>query len=94
MNHKGTVTLETERLILRRFAPDDAEAMYYNWGSDAQVARFKGWEPHQSIKEAKKDMIGMSEYDERTYRWAIVLRNLTQPVESASAMQQDCAAKI
>ena len=30
MNHKGTKTLETERLILRQFTLDDAEAMYNN----------------------------------------------------------------
>ena len=30
MNHKGTVTLETNRLILRRFRLDDAQAMYDN----------------------------------------------------------------
>lgn len=31
MNHKGTVTLETERLILQRFTMDDVEAMFRNW---------------------------------------------------------------
>jgi len=28
MNHKGTVTLETERLTLRRFYLEDADAMF------------------------------------------------------------------
>ena len=30
MDHKGTVSLETERLLLRRFVPEDAEATYAN----------------------------------------------------------------
>jgi len=30
MTRKGTVTLKTERLLLRRFTLDDAEAMYRN----------------------------------------------------------------
>ena len=30
MTHKGTVVLETERLVLRRFSPDDSAAMYNN----------------------------------------------------------------
>ena len=31
MNHIGTQTIETERLILRRFALSDAQAMFDNW---------------------------------------------------------------
>jgi hypothetical protein len=30
MMHKGTVTLETERLILRQFSPNDSAAMLNN----------------------------------------------------------------
>lgn len=33
MRHTGTITLETPRLILRRFAAGDAAAMYRNWAS-------------------------------------------------------------
>lgn len=33
MEHKGTVTLETPRLILRRLTLADAEPMYRNWAS-------------------------------------------------------------
>lgn len=29
MNHSGTITLETARLILRRFRTEDAEQMYH-----------------------------------------------------------------
>jgi ribosomal-protein-alanine N-acetyltransferase len=39
LTHKGTVTLETERLILRRFAPDDAEPMFRNWANDPEVTK-------------------------------------------------------
>ena len=34
MNHKGTITLETERLVLRRFTIKDSGFMYQNWASD------------------------------------------------------------
>ena len=40
MVHKGTVRIETERLILRRFVIDDAEAMYRNWAGEEEVVRF------------------------------------------------------
>ena len=36
----GTQPPETERLILRRFAVTDAEAMYCNWASDPAVTKF------------------------------------------------------
>ena len=89
MTHKGTVTLETERLILRRFTMDDAEAMFRNWGSDTEVARFKGWDPQASIEVARKDIIGMTEYSEQTYRWAVVLKEISEPIGSISAHNID-----
>ncbi len=49
MTHKGTKTLRTERLTLRRFTPDDAQAMYTGWASDPLVTRFLSWEPHGHI---------------------------------------------
>ena len=40
MEHKGTKEIVTERLILRRFDKDDAEAMFRNWESDSKVTEF------------------------------------------------------
>lgn len=37
MNHIGTNTIETKRLILRRFVHDDAESMKRNWIADPAV---------------------------------------------------------
>ena len=37
MNHLGTKIIETERLILRPFTEEDAEAMFRNWASDSEV---------------------------------------------------------
>ena len=53
MNHKGTVTFETERLILRRFTPDDADAVYRNWASDPAVTRFMPYEHASCVDEAR-----------------------------------------
>ena len=38
--HKGTQTIETERLILRKAQDGDGEFMYHNWASDAEVTKF------------------------------------------------------
>ncbi len=40
MNHIGTLTLETERLVLRRFLTSDADNMFRNWASKSTVTKF------------------------------------------------------
>ncbi len=47
------LTLETERLILRPFNADDAEAMFYGWTSDHEVTKYLSWPTHQSIDDTK-----------------------------------------
>ena len=49
MDHKGTVTLETERLQLRCFTEEDAESMYRNWASDPEVTKYLTWPPHADV---------------------------------------------
>ena len=53
MNHKGTIQLETERLILRRFTIDDAPAMFKNWASDPEVTKFMTWPTHKDVGVSK-----------------------------------------
>ena len=45
--------LETERLILRRFTLDDADAMYRNWASDDEVTKYLTWPAHSSVDITK-----------------------------------------
>ena len=56
--HKGTQTIYTERLVLRRFTVDDAQAMYDNWANDERVSRFLSWSPHKSSEETKQLLDG------------------------------------
>ena len=53
MNKAGTQTIETERLILRRFTVEDAQDMYDNWASDPEVTRFLTWPAHSSVEVTK-----------------------------------------
>jgi ribosomal-protein-alanine N-acetyltransferase len=39
VTHKGTQEIKTERLILRKIMPDDAE-MVYKWMSDPEVIKY------------------------------------------------------
>ncbi len=50
MIHQGTQVIQTERLVLRRFVPEDAETMFANWAHDARVTRFLSWLPHESVE--------------------------------------------
>ena len=77
MKHCGTQKLETERLILRRYVKEDAEAMYKNWASDPEVTKFLTWQPHASQKVSQRILEDwVKQYaEETTYHWAIVLKN-------------------
>lgn len=83
MKHCGTKRLETERLILRRYVPEDDAAMYQNWASDKEVTRFLTWPPH-SCKEVSRGVIEdwINQYsNENYYHWAIVLKeNGDEPI--------------
>ena len=53
LTHKGTVTIETSRLILRQAQIEDAEAMFRNWANDPQVTKFLTWPAHGNIEVTK-----------------------------------------
>ena len=53
MFHKGTVKLETNRLILRRVTMDDAKQMFDNWASNPNVTKFMTWPTHSDVEITK-----------------------------------------
>lgn len=92
LNHLGTVTLETERLILRRAVREDADAMFRNWSNDSEVTKFLTWAPHAS-PEVSLGYINylLSEYERNDgYAWVIVLKNESpEPVGMISVVKTD-----
>lgn len=88
MTHKGTVTIETPRLILRRFTAGDAEAMYNNWANDPQVTKYLTWQPHAdaSVTRQLLELWSANYEDPAYYQWAIVLKELGQPIGSISVV--------
>lgn len=88
MEHKGTVPIETERLILRRFTVDDAEAAFNNWTSSDNVTKFLRWETHKDIS-VTRDYINfqLENYKKiEVYDWAIELKELGEPIGSMGAV--------
>ncbi len=45
--------IETQRLLLRRPVPSDAQAAFDGWCQDAEVTRFLGWPPHTAVSESE-----------------------------------------
>lgn len=88
MEHKGTVTLETERLILRRFTADDAEAAFKNWTSNDAVTKFLRWETHSDITITHGYINFLLENYKKndSYDWAIVLKEIGEPIGSMGAV--------
>lgn len=74
MTHKGTVKLETKRLILRRFTIDDAEDVFQRWSGSAENSRFVMRSPHLSVTETKEMLQEyIRNYDKPDfYMWGIV----------------------
>jgi len=88
MNHAGTVTLDTERLILRRFGLPDSEAMFKNYAGDTDVVKYLVWGPHENEEECRSEIVKKTGAYENPdyYDWAIVLKSLGEPIGAISAI--------
>ena len=95
LTHKGSKTIETERLLLRRACAEDAEPMFRNWASDPEVTKYLTWPAHGSI--AVSEMVIDSWLPEYTkdsyYQWMIVLKELGEPIGSISVVRQNDRVK-
>ena len=91
MNHCGTRTIETERLLLRRFVIEDADAMFQNWASDKEVTRFLTWPAYSSADTAIQVLNEWDVSYEKPdfYQWAIVLKEIKEPIGSISVVASD-----
>lgn len=98
LNHKGTQTIETPRLILRKARMEDAEPMLRNWANDTEVTKFLTWPTHGNIEVTKKlleSWVGSYQRDDY-YQWMIVLKEINEPIGSimASTMGRAQSAHI
>lgn len=89
MNHIGTITLDTDRLILRRFTIEDNIEMYNNWTSDDEVTKYLTWKTHKSVEDAicyiKYCLDG---YEESSfYQWGIELKENHELIGNISVVK-------
>ncbi len=88
MEHLGSRRLETERLIMRAFVPEDVKPMFRNWASDPEVTKFLTWPTHTSEEVTEKVVASWVEKngDPAYYQWAIVWKETMEPIGSISAV--------
>jgi ribosomal-protein-alanine N-acetyltransferase len=80
----NTPILETDRIILRPLNLQDAEAVYNNWASDPEVAKFLRWSAHDSI-DVTIWWLGEEEKDfscEKSFNWGFVLKETGELIGS------------
>lgn len=84
MKHLGTREIETQRLNLRRFTLEDADAMYRNWANDPEVTKYLTWPVHDSVEVTKQILTDwIASYDkEDTYQWCIAVKESDEPIGS------------
>ena len=91
MNRTGTRRIETHRLILRPFTPDDADDMFKNWASDPEVTRFLTWPCHSGVDVTRillKEWI--SHYADGDYfNWVIEWKESGAAIGNISVVRLD-----
>lgn len=87
MKELNTKTLESNRLILRRFLLKDAEGMYNNWATDSECCKFLSWDVHKNIDETKSVIQSwINGYDSGSYNWIVELKDTNEVIGSISAV--------
>lgn len=88
--NKGTVILETERLILRRFTLNDAEKVFNNWGSDDEVTKYVRWSTHKTIQDTYIYLESvMEKYRNNEFEWALSLKDTGELIGAMGAFSSE-----
>jgi len=86
-----TPELETDRLFLRAFKETDAEAVFYGWENDEEVAKYMFWTSHNDIEKTKQWIdfeIGQIDKDD-WYRWALVKKDTMELIGTGLIYYED-----
>ena len=91
MEHQGTIKIETDRLILRKFKMEDADLMYRNWASDDEVTKYLTWPTHANVNVTRAVLEEwIQKYNNQDfYNWAIVLKEIGEPIGNLSVVKYD-----
>ena len=84
MKRKGTIELETERLILRKLNLEDANEAFNSWTNDENVSKYVTWNASKTPEDTKEWLKGVEkEYEANiNYEWGIVLKETNELIGS------------
>ena len=68
--------MQTDRILLRRWTPQDAEALY-RYASDPEIGPRAGWPVHRSVADSRAVI---AQYFSNDCTWAIVCRATGEPI--------------
>ena len=87
----GTVDLWSERMILRRYRPEDADALHRYLGTDPAMYRYSGWNPYATLEMAQEtvDRFIGSYGDAHTYSWVMDIDDVIAGTIGAYDFQGD-----
>jgi len=86
MNHIGTKTIETERLILRKWRIDDAEDVFCYCSDETIVPA-----PHINVNQTKNELEKwIKDYEKMdTYEWGIELKTIKKIIGVIFVVKKD-----
>ena len=72
--------ISTTRLVLREFAPEDAEC-FFHLNADPEVMKYTGDQPFDSVEAARSFISEYDAYRKTGYgRWTVVLKETNEPI--------------
>ena len=83
----GTVRLETERLILRRFTVEDAPRVFDGWTGDDACDSRCSWRVHPSA-DYTRDILAhwIDEYEDNAYNWLVEVKETHELIGNISTV--------
>ena len=95
MKDIGTITLETERLILRKLTVADADEAYKNWTSDEQTAKYMTWDVHENVEVTRGLFkIWEEEYNNAyTYRFIVYSKEFKELIGTIDLVNKNIKEK-
>lgn len=87
MKELKTKTLESDKLILRKFLIEDATGMFNNWATDPERCKFLTWSVHKDIDETEHVIqTWIKEYDEESLNWVVEIKETHEVIGSICAL--------
>lgn len=95
LTHKGTQTIETPRLLLRKAQMTDAQDMFGNWASDPEVTKYVAWPTYKTLNSVFSTIkVWLEEYPKADYYvWLIILKEIDQNIGAISVVDWNDSIK-